>query len=259
VRVRRPNGSSSIFLGSDGRWHGWVTMGSSSGAVRNRRHVSGSTRGAVAAKVRDLEHEREARDAIAEPSMTLSTWLEHWLANVAAVRVRPRTLERYQSIVRRHIMPSIGSRPIDAVRAAGPRTALRRPAHKRPICNLSPTGARVLSRATKVALQREHVQRDVTRLVDPPAQRRSTIARPLTLEEARRVLIAARDQRNAARWSVALALGMRQSEALALRWVDVDLDREHLTVRRTVHRVKGRAWCTRSPSRAQPTIHCATE
>jgi integrase len=41
--------------------------------------------------------------------------------------------------------------------------------------------------------------------------------------EARRVLAAAADRRNGARWSVALAVGIWQSEAIGLRWKYVDL------------------------------------
>jgi integrase len=41
---------------------------------------------------------------------------------------------------------------------------------------------------------------------------------PLTREEARRILNVAAVKRNGARWSVALALGIRQGEALGLRW-----------------------------------------
>ena len=41
---------------------------------------------------------------------------------------------------------------------------------------------------------------------------------PFTREEARRILDAAKGHRNAARWSVALVLGIRQGEALGLRW-----------------------------------------
>src|SRR3712207_6884536 len=37
---------------------------------------------------------------------------------------------------------------------------------------------------------------------------------PLDAEEARRVVATARAHRNAARWTVALAVGLRQSEAL---------------------------------------------
>jgi integrase len=36
---------------------------------------------------------------------------------------------------------------------------------------------------------------------------------------------------------VALAVGLRQSEAVSLRWTDVNLDNETLTVRRSLHRV----------------------
>jgi len=45
--------------------------------------------------------------------------------------------------------------------------------------------------------------------------------------------------RNSARWTVALALGLRQSEALALQWKDIDFLNHTLTVRRSIHRVRG--------------------
>jgi hypothetical protein len=44
--------------------------------------------------------------------------------------------------------------------------------------------------------------------------------------------------RNSVRWTVALALGLRQSEALALQWTDVDLLNHTLTVRRSIHRAR---------------------
>ena len=46
------------------------------------------------------------------------------------------------------------------------------------------------------------------------------------------MLQSALDGRNGARWAVALALGLRQGEALGLRWDDVDLDAGTLLVRR---------------------------
>jgi hypothetical protein len=41
---------------------------------------------------------------------------------------------------------------------------------------------------------------------------------PLTVEEAKRLLLAASHRRNGTRWAVALALGLRQGETLGLRW-----------------------------------------
>jgi integrase len=60
-------------------------------------------------------------------------------------------------------------------------------------------------------------------------------------------MAAAQTQRNAARWTVALAVGLRQSEALALRWTDVELEHGTLTVRRGLHRVSGQGLVYEEP------------
>ena len=53
------------------------------------------------------------------------------------------------------------------------------------------------------------------------------------------MLAVAADQRNAAHWSVALALGLRQGEALGLPWSAVDLDAGTLAVRQARQRQVG--------------------
>ncbi len=57
------------------------------------------------------------------------------------------------------------------------------------------------------------------------------------------MLAAAGERRNAARWAVALALGLRQGEALGLRWADVDLEAQTLTIRRSRVRPKYEHGC----------------
>jgi len=56
---------------------------------------------------------------------------------------------------------------------------------------------------------------------------------PYGIEEIQRLLGVASERRNSARWALALALGLRQGEALGLRWEDVDLDHGVLRVRRS--------------------------
>ncbi len=38
-RTRQPNGASSIYLGSDGKWHGRVTVGVKANGEPDRRHI----------------------------------------------------------------------------------------------------------------------------------------------------------------------------------------------------------------------------
>jgi hypothetical protein len=65
--------------------------------------------------------------------------------------------------------------------------------------------------------RRDKVGHNVARLIDAPVADEHEIE-PFTREEARRILDAAKGHRIAARWSVALVLGIRQGEALGLRW-----------------------------------------
>lgn len=238
---------SSIFFGADQRWHGWVSVGPLRKEGQQRRHVSDPSRAATAAKVRAIAQERDAAIEALQRRLTVAGWFEYWLDTIAANRVRARTLESYRSIVRRHIVPTIGHRPLRQLVAEDLELLYARLLKQ----GLSPSTVlrvhRVLSRALKVAHQREHVSRNVSRLVDPPAQRRSQLAQSLSLEQARAVLAAATLVRNAARWSVALALGLRQSEALALQWPDIDLVAGTLSVNRTLHRVTGRSLVFEEP------------
>ncbi|TYP81164.1 tyrosine-type recombinase/integrase [Blastococcus xanthinilyticus] len=253
---RASNGESTIYKGADGRWHGYVSVGFTLAGKLDRRHVSSKSRGVVVAKVRELERKRDSGMITETSTPTVAEWLEHWLTTIAPRRVRQRTLESYESAVRKHLVPGIGRHRLDRLRpehldqlytallGAGysPATVLRH--------------HRILSRALTVAVQRGHVPRNVAALVDPPAQRQSDLATALDLGEARAVLHAAAGVRNSARWTVALALGLRQSEALALQWKDIDLLTGTLTVRRSIHRVRGGGLIYEEPKtrRSQRTL-----
>jgi integrase len=244
----RASGESSIFKGEDGRWHGFVSMGKKDNGRRDRRHVSGAKRADVVAKVRAIEAKRDAGMVeAAGRAPTVGDWLDHWLDHIASRKVRARTLESYRSTVRLHLRPGVGHQRLDRLQPEHLERLYAALADK----GLSPASIlrahRVLSRALKVASQRGKVARNVATLVDPPVVKRPETAMPLSAQEVRRVIAAAQAHRNAARWTVAMAVGLRQSEALALRWADVDLDQGTLTVRRGVHRVRGQGLVYEEP------------
>jgi len=237
---RGANGRSTIVKQDDGRWHGFVSMGAKGDGTRDRRHVSASTRAAVVEKVKALEAKRDAGMVTASgKAMLLDEWLDYWVDNIASIRVRARTLATYRTMIRLHLNPYIGKRRLDQLQPEHLEQTYKQLLGK----GLSPASVlrvhRMLHRALKIAMQRDRVARNVATLVEPPRQERPKTPEPLDVEECKRVLAAAEGLRNSARWTVALALGLRQSEALALQWKDIDLDRGTLSVRRGLHRVPG--------------------
>lgn len=97
---RAAAGESTIYRDVAGRWHGFVSMGLKDNGARDRRHVSAKRRGDVVARVRALEQKRDAGTAGGSSrSMSVAVWLEHYLDNIAARKVRPSTLTRYRQLV----------------------------------------------------------------------------------------------------------------------------------------------------------------
>lgn len=238
--TRSAYGESSIHQDAAGRWHGYVSMGLKREGQRDRRHVSAMKRTDVVRKVRALEQQRDSGvTQAAGRAPTVAEWLGYWLDTIAIRKVRASTLQGYRGKVTKRIVPAVGHHRIDRLQPEHLEAWYLELADE----GLAPATIlqlhRILSRALKVAMQRGKIARNVCSLVDAPSLRREEVV-PFSTAEARALLAAARGLRNEARWSVALALGLRQGEALALRWEDVDLETGTLTVRRSMQRLVGK-------------------
>ena len=166
---------------------------------------------------------------------TVAEWFATYLDEHAAARLRPRTLANYRRTVERHVLPTLGKQRLDKVRPEH----LTRLYRDKVAAGLSPATVRyvhaVIRAALGLAVSWGRIPRNVALLVEPPASAHSEIT-PLTVEDARALLAAAGGVRLGARWVVGLSLGLRQGEALGLRWEDVDLTAGVICVRRQLLR-----------------------
>jgi integrase len=97
----------------------------------------------------------------------------------------------------------------------------------------------VLHKALDQAVSDGLIQRNATKGVKVPHTTREEI-RPLTPEQARALLEAARGDRYEALYVLALHTGLRQGELLSLKWEDVELEDAVIRVKRTLTRVGGK-------------------
>jgi integrase len=175
---------------------------------------------------------------------TVASWLKHWLYNVSAPSVKPKTYLAYRNDVERHLIPALGQHRLVALTPEHvERMHVQLLAHglsAKSVLNAH----RTLSRALKMAMVRGKLQRNVATLTTPPPVIRQEIE-PLTSDEARRVLTLTRSQRNGARWAIALGAGLRQGETLGLGWNEVDLDKGILHIRWQLQRLPYEHGCVR--------------
>jgi integrase len=223
-RTRKPNGRSSIFLGADGRWHGFVTMGVRPDGSPDRRHVKRKNEKSATDAVRELEKQRDA-GRVRRPGRapTVEEWMATYLDTIAVQRIAPRTHDDYWSKTRNWIIPHLGQHRLDRLDAEHLDTMYAAMFRKGLAASHVLKVHRILSRALKIAVRRGKISVNIAEMIDPPSSQ-SSDQESLTREEARRVLAAASELRNGVRWSVGLACGLRQGEALGLRWEFVDLE-----------------------------------
>jgi integrase len=133
-------------------------------------------------------------------------------------------------IVRVHLSPALGRHRLADLTPAQVQAFL----NSKLASGLSPRTVShlraVLRRALNQALRWGLVQRNVAVLVQPPRVPHTEIT-PLSVEQAKQLLMHIRGDRLEALYVLAMACGLRQGELLGLRWADVDLDRRSLTVR----------------------------
>jgi integrase len=201
-----------------------------------RVDVYGRTRGEVAGKLRDMQRRRdEGRPLVA----SRSSWA---ISLTSGYRPRCRTRcghrRRQATPLRRHVIPVLGQRQLAKLTPADVQSWLSRKLREGLSVRTVQYQHSILRRAIGQAERWGLVARNVAALVQVPRPEHVEVE-PLSVDDARALLEVARGDRLHALWAVALAVGLRKGEALALRWRDVDLDAGTLRVAQTVQRVGG--------------------
>jgi integrase len=223
--TRRQYGTGTVYQRPDGRWIGRIEAGWNTNGTRRRISVSGRTEAEVRTKLR-AKHKEIDRDGItaAKPkALTVKAWSDKWL-EIHTLEVRPKSYATDASAVRKWIVPTIGTRRLDAITPDHVRSVHRamRAADAKPATILR--AHNVLLTMLRAARQEGHDVNAPALDMRPPRKGENERDAMVTTD-AIKVLGVARDTPHASRWVAALLNGLRPAEALGLTWDRVDLDR----------------------------------
>ena len=245
---RRQHVEGSLYQRTgDGRWIATVHTGYKAGK-RQRRVFTGTT----AAQAFDrrkafLDAQKDGFTIPAGRGAYTSEWVQHWLENIVRPCVHPTTWHNsYRLTAQRHVIPYFERVPLAGLTEerieAWHRQLERTPRARGGGMLSAATVAKahtVLSMALKVAVVRGRMPRNPCLNVRPP---RADVAepQPASAGEVRRIVARCRTWPNGCRWVLAIATGIRQGEALALQWRDVQLDgKPSLLVRQSAAVIDG--------------------
>lgn len=230
---RRQHGEGSLFQRKrDGLWVARIELGWTDAGKRDRREFTGETPEQAIDKRRAFLRNRE--DGFTAPAGRADyagAWVTHWLEFVARPRIAESTYKRtYLHHVRDLIapyfakvrLPDLCEEDIERWHAQlGRRPAARGGKTLAPATIVQ--AHRILSMALNDAVIRRRLPRNPCSNVRPPRLVQAE-PEPPTAAEVRLIMDRCRTWPYGARWVVAIATGIRQGEALRLRWRDVHLE-----------------------------------
>ena len=245
-RTRKDNLESWISdkPNAQGLYEAKVWMGLKPNGRPDRRHVQRKSLASVKKRVRELENARESgKVAKAGRIPSLQEMLERHLDTVLpSQETSPNTIRSYRSLCQTHIYPRWGGQRADRVLAEDIQDGLA--AWRR--AGLAASTRRkifaVLSSAYAVQVDLEALTRNPCDRVKAPKVIESEMAH-LTRAEMRSVLEVAAKRVNGTRWTVGLSFGLRQGEALGLRWEYLNLETGEARIWHQVQRLKWAHGC----------------
>jgi integrase len=223
-------------------WYVVLDVGRDAGGRRRQKWHGGfrTRREAEVARAK-LVNDLHAGSYVAPDRTTLAEWVrESWLPMIEA-RIKPSTFDSYRSNMETHVLPRLGSRPLQHLTAAMlnalygellARGGARGPLSPKTVSYIHATIHKALADAVDAGV----LQRNVAERAKPPRPNRRC-QREIRCWEPRelaRFLECVRGTRLEAAWRLAAMTGMRRGEVLGLRWSDVDLDAQQLSVRNAV-------------------------
>jgi len=237
--TRNAQGGGSIRQRSDGRWEGRYTAGRDPGTGKQiQRTIYGESQAEVRKQLSQITTDID-NDEYMEPSkMTMTTWLDIWLEEYVESTVKESTLYAYQMQCRNHIKPSIGATKLVSLT---PHTvqALYNKLHRKQ--KLSAKTVKnihgILHKALKQAILLGYIKSNPTDACVLPRIVKKEI-KPLDEANITAFLKAIKGHKYETLYMTTLFTGMRQSEALGLKWDSIDFKNKTILIHQQLLRDK---------------------
>jgi integrase len=208
---------------------------------KKRRYLNKTVRG----RLRDAQShlnkmlgERDGGRNLDSSKQTLNQFLDRWLEVCAKPRLRAKSFQDYEGLLRRYVRPCLGAKTLATVSAFDIQMLYR----DLLTGGLSARSIRythaVLRSALKQAVRWSLILANPADLVDLPRQSNRRVG-VFSIEQARTFIKAISGHPCEALFALAMTTGMRPSEYLGLTWNDFDLDRGTVSISRTLEWRKG--------------------
>jgi integrase len=227
----------------NGRWFAQVYIGRDErGRMKYRKHRTRTKREAQTWLNQTLA-DLQSGDYSTPVRMSVASYLEYWLTNYARPNLSAKTTERYEEIIRTHLVPALGHISLSRLQPSQIQQAYadmldhgRLHPHKDGIATLSARTVlhhhRLLHKALRDAVRWQMIRINPCDAVMPPRP----VRKEMSVYDRKELSALLRHLKRTSKYAlpvlIAAYTGMRRGEVLGLRWSDIDFDESCIHVNR---------------------------
>ena len=230
--------NGSIRKRGKGSWELTIDLGHDADGKRRRKFVNvKGSKAQAQQKLRELLTSLDKGIPVSTSKISFGEWLSRWMAEYVVPKTRQKSQERYEGLIRKHIVPSLGDIELAKVTPSDIQAL-----EARLLTNgMAPKGVEsvhnVISGAFKYALRLEIVWRNPTKSVSPPKTTRKEVEPPVISRVKGILKLAEAEQHPLLPCLHLIAYtGIRRGEALGLRHQDLDLAHGTISIVQTISR-----------------------
>jgi integrase len=208
-------------------------------------------------ELRRLIRSGDTGEHVAPDKITLGQWVDQWVAAGAPGRrqkkVGRRTLERYDELLRCHVVPTLGPRPLQQIQASeidGLYTRLEQSGELSPrtLHHVHTVLGACLNTAVRKGLL---VASPIERAEKVPSPGESDHGAVLDQDQLRTLVEGFKGSVLFPIIALTAFTGARRNEILALRWSDLDIEKKIIRIERAIEKVRKQPLALKEPKTAR--------
>jgi integrase len=230
--------NGSIRSRGKGTWELTLDLGRDAEGKRKRKFVTvKGTKAQAQQRLRAMLSLTDKGIPVATTKITFSQWLTKWMAGYVIPKLRQKTIERYQGLIDKHLVPYIGHVELTKLTPIDVATLEAKLLDN----GMAPKGVEmvhnVISGAYKYAVSMEVAWRNPVKSVTPPKVIRKEVEPP-EIAKVRGILSLAEAEEHPlfACFHLIAYTGLRRGEAIGLRHQDLNLEAGTISIVQTIIR-----------------------
>lgn len=232
--MKRSNGEGTIFKRKDGRW---CAAYYDESPQPKRHFVYGKTQAEVKKKLKDKKTEPIEDTGKSDKTMLLQDWVIYYLTNYKKNEVKETTYCSYMNLYSSYIRNTeLGNTKLNNLNS----NQLQDFYNSKRADGYNPKTIRhiyiLINSVLNKAVQLKMVKENVNLLVTLP-KREAYNAQVLTIDEVKKILTEAKEEYLYPIIVLTLYTGLRKGEVMALKWDNIDFEKNELYVKGSLCRV----------------------